>query len=93
MVCSKFTAKRKMDSENQQFKKNGLNIFAFILPLTSTRPMCLICQETIAVIKISNLKWHYEMKHRNFEETFPQNSGVRTTKINEIVISTCKQDT
>ena len=33
-------------------------------------------------MKISNLKWHYEMKHRNFEETFPQNSEVRTTKMN-----------
>ena len=52
--------------------------------INSTRPMCLICQETIAVIKISNLKWHYEMKHRNFEETFPQNSEVRTTKINAL---------
>ena len=51
-------------------KKNGLK-FAFILRLTSTRSMCSICQETIAVMKISNLKRHYEMKHRNFEETFP----------------------
>ena len=30
-------------------------------------------------MKISNLKWHYETKHRNFEETFPQNSEVSTT--------------
>ena len=33
---------------------------------------------------ISNLKRHYETKHRNFEETFPQNSEVRTTKINAL---------
>ena len=71
MVCSKFTAKRKVQS-------------AFILPPTSTRPMCLVCQETIAVMKISNLKRHYEMKQRNFEETFPQTSEVRTTKINAL---------
>ena len=31
-----------------------------------------------------NLKRHYEKKHRNFEETFPQNSEVRTTKINAL---------
>ena len=37
-----------------------------------------------AVMKISSLKWHYEMKHRNFEETFPQNSEVRTTQINAL---------
>ena len=34
-------------------------------------PMCLICQETIAVMKISNLKQHYETKNKNFEEPFP----------------------
>ena len=32
IVCSKFTAKRKVDSENQQFKKNGLkNLHLFSL--------------------------------------------------------------
>ena len=35
-------------------------------------------------MKISNLKQHYEMKHRNFEETFPQNSEVRMTKMNAL---------
>ena len=80
MACSKFTAKRKVDGENRQFKKEWTEKCAFILPPTSTRPMCLICQETIAVMKISNLKRHYEAKYRNFEETFPLNSEVRTTK-------------
>ena len=74
MVSSKFTAKRKADSENRQFKEEWTKKFAFILPPTSTRPMCLICQETIAVMKISNLK-------------FPQNSEVRTTKINALKLS------
>ena len=40
--------------------------------------------ETIAVMKMSNLKQHYETTHRNFEETFPQNSKVRTTKMNAL---------
>ena len=35
-------------------------------------------------MKISNLKRHYETKHRNFVETFPQNSEARTTKINAL---------
>ena len=61
--------------------------FAFILPPTSTRSMCLIYQETIAVIRISNLKRHYETRHRNFEETIPQNSEVRITKINALKLS------
>ena len=83
MACSKFTAKRKVDSENLQFKE-WTEKCAFVLPPTSTRRMCLICQETVAMMKIFNLKWHYETKHRNFEETFPQNSEVRTTKINAL---------
>ena len=50
----------------------------------NNQPICT--DETIAVMKfeISNLKWHYETKHRNSEETFPQNSVVRTTKINAL---------
>ena len=70
MAYSKFTAKRKVDSENQQFEEEWSEKYAFILPSTSTRPMCLICQ--------------FEMKHRKFEETFPQNSEVRTTKMNAL---------
>ena len=34
------------------------------------------------VMKISNLKRHYEMKQRNFEETFLQNSEISTTQRN-----------
>ena len=67
MACSKCTAKQEVDREYQQFKEEWTENCAFILPPTSTRPMCLICSETIAVMKISNLKRHYETKHRNFE--------------------------
>ena len=79
MVWSEFTAKRKVDSENRQFEEE----WPVKCAPPSIRPMCLICQETIAVMKISNLKQHYEPKHRNFQETFPQNS---------FIISSCKQD-
>ena len=50
---------------------------AFILPPTSTRPMCLICLETI-----DNLKCQKRLRDEayEFEETFPQSSEVRTTK-------------
>ena len=37
-----------------------------------------------AGMKISSLKRHHETKRRDFEETFPQNSEVRTTKINAL---------
>ena len=82
MACSKMTNKRKVDSENRQFKDEWTEKYAFILPPASTKPMCLICQETVALVKSGNLKRHYETKHDYFEATFPQNSAVRTTKIN-----------
>ena len=83
MVCSKSTAKKR-GTVKIKFKEEWTEKFAFILPPTSTGTMCLIYQETIAVMKISNLKRHYETKHRNFVETFPQNSEARTTKINAL---------
>ena len=69
--------------KNQQYGEEWTEKVAFIPPPTSTRPMCLICQETAAVLKISNLKRHYETRHRKFD-TFAQNLEVRTTKINAL---------
>ena len=57
MMCSKLTAKRKVDSENRIDWKMSINS-------SSNQRMCLICQETIAVMKISNWKHHYKMKLR-----------------------------
>ena len=44
MACSKFAPKRKLDSENRQFQPEWTERFAFFLPPSSTRPLCLICQ-------------------------------------------------
>ena len=55
----------------KEFKKNGLKNLHFILPPASTRPMCLVCQETMAVMKISNLKRHHEIRHRNLYLSTP----------------------
>ena len=49
-----------------QWKQEWTEKIALILPPTSTRPMCLLCQETIAVMKISNLKRHYGILKRHF---------------------------
>lgn len=43
------------------------------LPTESTKPVCLICSETVALIKCANVKRHYETKHKGFEETYPLN--------------------
>ncbi|KAK0131389.1 Zinc finger MYM-type protein 6 [Merluccius polli] len=51
MACSKLDKKRKVDSENREFKKEWTDKYAFVLPAGSTKPMCLICNETVALVK------------------------------------------
>lgn len=84
MACSKLGKKRKVDSENREFKAEWTEKYAFVLPAGSMKPMCLICHETVALIKSGNVKRHYETKHGHFERSYPQNSEVRTRKINQM---------
>lgn len=69
--------KRKVDSENRAFNPEWTDSFLFILPTGSTKPVCLICSETVALIKSGNVKRHYETKHKGFEQTYPLKSEVR----------------
>src|SRR4029434_4608344 len=50
----------------------------FVLPVGSTTPVCLICNEMVALVKSGNVKRHYETKHAHFEQNDPQNSEVRS---------------
>ena len=51
MAFSKLEKKRKVDSENRDFKTEWTDKYAFVLPAGSTKPMCLICNETVALVK------------------------------------------
>ncbi|KAL0161498.1 hypothetical protein M9458_045223 [Cirrhinus mrigala] len=86
MACSKLAVdkKRKVDFENREFKIEWTEKYAFVLPVGSRKPMCLICNETVAIIKSGNVKRHYETKHAHFEQNYPQNTELRTTKINQL---------
>src|SRR4029434_7109235 len=83
MACFKPDKKRKVDSKNREFKTEWTDKYAFVLPVGSTTPMCLICNETVALVKSGNVKCHYETKHAHFEQNYPQNSEVRARKINQ----------
>ena len=65
MACSK--SKRIVDRENRKFKDEWTKKYAFILPPMATKPMCLLCQEKVAIVKSGNMKRHYETKHTYFE--------------------------
>lgn len=84
MACSKQQKKRKVDAENREFKAEWTDKYAFVMPAGSTKPMCLICNETVALIKSGNVKRHYEKKHGVFEQNYPQNTTVRSRKITQM---------
>ena len=67
MACSNPDKKLKVHSKNREFKKEWTDKYAFVLPVESTKPMCLICNETVALVKSGNVKRLYETKHAHFE--------------------------
>ncbi len=66
------------------FEDDWTERYAFILPKSSTKPFCLICNETVGVVKGGNVKRHYETKDRYFERQFPQNTEARTAKLRQL---------
>lgn len=82
-----FSKISKVDAENRVFRDNwwkNTHLFFLHRAVTVTRPVCLICSESFAVVQSGNIKCHYEAKHRHLEETYPQQSEVRAQKINEL---------
>src|SRR4029434_4579180 len=84
MACFKPDKKRKVDSKNRKFETEWTDKYAFVLSVGSTKPMCLICNETVALVKSGNVKRHYETKLAHFEQHYFQNSEVRARKINQL---------
>jgi hypothetical protein len=58
-----FQNKRKIDSEHEVFREQWENDYFFIK--WRNKGMCLICKETITVLKEYNIKRHYKIKHKN----------------------------
>ena len=59
---SKETRKRKVEEEMQKFNKKWTSEYFFIKNANS-RPLCLICNQTVNVNKEYNIKQHYDSKH------------------------------
>ncbi|KAI7811513.1 putative general transcription factor II-I repeat domain-containing protein 2A-like, partial [Triplophysa rosa] len=56
--------KRKVDSEYRQFQQRWETDYLFCE--YKDKPMCLICQESLAVFKEYNLRRHFETKHDQY---------------------------
>ena len=57
---------------------------SFILPPSGLKPLCLICNESVALVKSSNLKRHYKTKHSKFESMYQQKIEDRKNKIDQL---------
>jgi hypothetical protein len=68
--------KRKIDSECRTFKDQWN--FQYFVIQSSNKALCLICNETIAVLKEYNIKRHYETKH--FQNHSKYTGSLRTEK-------------
>ncbi|KAM3860305.1 SCAN domain-containing protein 3-like [Diretmus argenteus] len=74
--------KRKVDSECRTYKEEWKENYAFILPdFINAKPVCLICNEAIAVCKEYNIRRHHDTKHGNFKEAYPLRTEVRKQKL------------
>ena len=60
--------KRKVDNESRVFHEKWTNDYFFIQ--IKDKPMCLICSESVSVMKEYNLKRHYITKHSSLYESF-----------------------
>lgn len=58
MACKK----RKVNDENRKFNDNWSFKYFFIE--YKGKAVCLVCRDTVAVFKESNIKRHYESKHQ-----------------------------
>ena len=56
------TKKRKVDSECRQFNDEG-KINYFFVKSNYKGSLCLICRNSVAVLKENNIRRHYEFKH------------------------------
>lgn len=60
--------KRKVDSKGRNFNETWTNQYLFTEQNGSI--ICLVCQASVAVPKVSNVKRHYETKHEMKYKTF-----------------------
>lgn len=75
--------KRKVDSENRQFKKEWTDKYMYI-ETPEGKPLCLLCNTVNAVAKDYNLKRHFTTTHGKFDENYPLGSDIRKEKIKKL---------
>ncbi|KAA0724133.1 hypothetical protein E1301_Tti022208 [Triplophysa tibetana] len=83
---------RKVDRENRKFQSEWTEKYLFTVPTTALkrgtdRPVCLLCNESVAVAKEYNVKRHFTTKHSSFSAQYQEGSVERQRRIDRLVTS------
>lgn len=84
-VPSKKRKVRSIQDEHRKFQEKWTDEFLFVLH--GTNPLCLICKQTSACFKRSNLERHFKTAHQTFNQSYPPGSELRTRKITQLIAS------
>ncbi|XP_066969270.1 general transcription factor II-I repeat domain-containing protein 2-like [Macrobrachium rosenbergii] len=73
--------RRKVDTESRVFQEKWTQYYLFTE--VNTKPVCLVCNQQVSVLKEYNIRRHYETRH---EEKYHHLQGeLRIEKINELL--------
>lgn len=79
--------KRKVDTECRQFQEKWTDEYYFFI-MHNGKPVCLLCNESISVLKEFNIKRHYSTKHITQHTLTGQ---LRKDKIQKLITNLNKQ--
>ena len=75
--------KRKVVIENRTFNDDWTTDYLFLL--SYSKPQCLICKDTVAVIKKNNIMRHFDAKHsERFNRAFLSGSQARVDEVESL---------
>lgn len=85
--------KRKISEENRSFQEKWTEQYLCIQ--SGGKALCLVCQETISVLKEYNIKRHYITKHKEYENMTGEARKEKNIILAEIsertTVSVCKE--
>ncbi|CAH1105999.1 unnamed protein product [Psylliodes chrysocephalus] len=60
-MAASTSRKRKVTDEHRSFQEKWTNLYLFVC--VGEKPVCLVCNESVSVMKEYNIKRHYDSKH------------------------------
>lgn len=77
-------AGRRIQQENRQFNTEWEHEYFFISPYHNAKPHCVICLESLSVMKRNNVRRHFEAKHLQFNDKYPLGTLKRQMKLQQL---------